>query len=190
MRQGRTDDAIIVFDDILAKHPARLATKILLARAYEQNGEWLRAQELANKILKELPTDDRALAVLANAQTALGKTADALQSYRKLYKVRPDVAQYRLGLARTLLANGRAPEALGLIRELRKNAPAPDENIMLVAFEADALFALSRGEEAVQMAKSAYAAKPEDYRLGLILAGAYARTDRPVSYTHLTLPTN
>ena len=172
LRQGRTEEAIAQFDEIIAKAPKRASTLVLLARAYEQSREWLRAEALSKKLLEQLPTDARVMSVLARSQSMLGKLDEALATYRRLIDTWPDVPSYRIRFAQMLLANKRAEEVLERVRQWRQAGP---DSSLLVALEADALLALRRMDEAIGVVKSAYEKSPEDAGVGMILAGLCGR---------------
>ncbi|MFH0964465.1 MAG: tetratricopeptide repeat protein [Planctomycetota bacterium] len=172
LREGRTADAIRSFDKLLADHPKRVATQVLLAWAYEAEKEWHRALALAKDLLSNLPNDDRVIGIAARCQTALGQYEEALASYRRLYDLRPNVASYRVELAKALVIAGKAKEAEGLLEQWRTEAPTETAYVALLA---DARFAQGNGQGALQGVEEAYRSSGEDPQMGLILVGLHQR---------------
>jgi serine/threonine protein kinase/tetratricopeptide (TPR) repeat protein len=110
--------------------PANALATMALASAWGQLGYDDRARELAKKafdLSSGLPREQQ-LAVQAQYKSTIHDWNGAIEAYRSLIKLFPDVEEYPLQLSQALNSAGKSQDALSLLRQTRAAFPsAPDD---------------------------------------------------------------
>ncbi len=88
------------FKRALQKEPEKLSVKLELAALYVAQGKAEKAGEMLEGIVRDNPSDVRALYLLADTEIMRGRKVPALAIYRKLRAINPSdpVAGYKAGL--------------------------------------------------------------------------------------------
>ena len=110
---------------------------------------------------------------LAFAQGMLGRTPDAIASYRKVLELKPGLYEAQLNLGILLLQTKQPAEAAPLLEEAAKQKP---KEFRPVWYAAEALLASDKAGEAVPLFRSAVALNQESKEAQLGLARALAKT--------------
>lgn len=119
------------FNRALQKDPERISAEIELAALYAGQGKPEKARALLEEIVKKVPTNNRALYLLADTESRLGRKADALARYKKLGEMNPadPVAPYKVGLLHFELGHVAIAETIAA--ELVKKFPERAEGYRL-----------------------------------------------------------
>lgn len=115
----------------LQEEPDKLTTKLELAVVHAGNGKIAEAKVLLEEIVRKIPTNTRALYLLATIETKLGRKVEALTIYNKLGEINPAdlVAPYKAGLLHFEMEHYAIVEAIA--SELIKKFPSQAEGYRL-----------------------------------------------------------
>jgi tetratricopeptide (TPR) repeat protein len=115
----------------LNKEPERSSTKLELATLHAGQGKTEKARELLEEIVRNAPTNTRALYLLADTETTLGRKVEALELYKKLAVINAadPVAPYKAGLLHYEMEHFVIAETIA--GELIKKFPANAEGYRL-----------------------------------------------------------
>lgn len=172
LKSGKIEQALVNFREALSLNPQSLPAQIGLAE-----GEYAAGREAvaANEFERARQIDNQnksALLALARIHSHQASTwSQAESNYRDYLKQDPNDAHVKLGLARVLAWQHKAPDAVRLY-ELPDVAP-----LMSDADWRDFAFALvktGRGPQAVPVLRTLLAKTPGDEELSLQLADIYA----------------
>jgi serine/threonine-protein kinase PknG len=111
LAQGKTQETLKAFEDILSEMPGELAPKQAVARAYEASGELDRAAGYYDAVSRADASFTSAAFGLARCLERKGDRAGAAEAYRRVPASSSRYAQAQMALARALLAE--APGAAG-----------------------------------------------------------------------------
>jgi tetratricopeptide (TPR) repeat protein len=100
-----------LWSDVLARYPASETANLNMAQALLQKGDWPRAQEYLNTVLRLNPDNPDALYDLGTALAMAGRPAEALPLLEKSVRVKPAAAPAWNNLGLTFAALGRRAEA-------------------------------------------------------------------------------
>ncbi len=111
-KKGRIEEAIEILVQGLSHHPLYISARVLLARCYEDMGEWERAR---NEWKSVLDLDDRnlvALKAMGEIDKLLGNLDRSLEWFRKYLDEFPDddTVRERLAQIESELVSSREPE--------------------------------------------------------------------------------
>jgi len=152
LSRGEAAAAAATFRSLLRLAPGVLAVRQNLAAALLGAGEPEQAASEARDGLKLAPEDAGLLTVLGDALAWLGARGASVEAYRRALAADPGRRATRNNLALGLLAQGRAAEALPIVRELARELP------QAAAALGQCLQALGRHAEAA----AAFARLPDD----------------------------
>lgn len=112
LAQGLMGEAVQAYETVLKLDPGHLEALNAMAMAALRQGDRVRAMALLQQALGHAPQDPLSLNNLAQAYQAGGELEAALQCYRDLLQLKPEIYAARLSAARLLEALGRADQAL------------------------------------------------------------------------------
>jgi tetratricopeptide (TPR) repeat protein len=145
----RTAESLLPADD-----PALPDVWALVGRERQERGEWGAAAAAYRRVVERIPLHDGAWRELGQVYELQGQLADAETAYTRALAVRGDFELALRDLARVLLRQDKAAEALPLIERCLKLAqPEPETHVL----HARALWLLSRWPETVAAADRALA---------------------------------
>lgn len=81
-REGNNQDAIIAYNDCLAKHPKHFEAQLSLARLFQSTGNNDDCVKQLNKLLKMDPSNEQATFMIANIKLVKGETEAAINIYK------------------------------------------------------------------------------------------------------------
>ena len=134
-QNGRLDQAIPIYGELLASHPGEPNTAHLLAVALYQSGDAARAVEHVECALEAVPDAAPFLLSYGQILVALGRKSDAEQVYEKVLALVPDDLDARANLANLHSAEGRldaAEKEYRRIIEYDESQYAAHNNLALV----------------------------------------------------------
>ena len=167
-----------------------IATLLLLGLAglvVQRNEAWRNELSLWSDAHEKNPQAVRPLLYMGNAERARGNIDQAVRAYAKALEIEPDNAVVRAGMGNALMDLGRVDLAITAFRTALEDQPLmTDLNYSLGR-------ALQAGGQLAE-ARTSYARLPVDsphWAVALNNIGTtFEQGGQPVSYTHLTLPTN
>ncbi|MGB0498646.1 MAG: tetratricopeptide repeat protein [Rubricella sp.] len=116
--QGDMDDAVAFLEELASQGGGQdLAAEIAVVRARLASGDTEGAMSYLDGLLSENPENFTLRFVQATVLSALGRSDDAVTSYRALIEERPQVEQLWIGLIRSLYAQGELEEAEAALAE-------------------------------------------------------------------------
>jgi tetratricopeptide (TPR) repeat protein len=162
----------------MKEYSEKQAWLIKRAKRYARNGNAGAVERVTLDLLRELPDDTVALAMLGAARFQSGRPAEAIVSYERALEVDQDVAllRYQLGLAQAAL--GRHEEALESWQPLLDD----DAEFMAHYQSAMALLALGRVPEAEPLIHIACERMPPEHLLSAELNRMAARYSEGASH--------
>lgn len=144
--QGKYDDALLLFRELLAENPTLVDAHLGLGRTYESMGDLAKAE----------PAYARAAALDADnfdAQVSLGRVLnglrrypDAIRAFHRALIIRPDNLEANVGMAMAYLKENQAQEALAFAQKAVELAPSDGEARVNLAV---ALERLGRNADAI-----------------------------------------
>ncbi|MDR3515544.1 MAG: tetratricopeptide repeat protein [Azospirillaceae bacterium] len=123
-QNGRLDDAVQLYRDILAVHPRHPGALHLLSQAYATRGKLVQARRLAHAALVQEPGNTAlwlGAAVIAHQD---GRLPEAVISWRRALTVTPDSVEALNNIAQVLQAAGDPANAELLFKQALAHAPA------------------------------------------------------------------
>jgi serine/threonine-protein kinase PknG len=105
LAQGKTQETLKAFEDILSEMPGELAPKQAVARAYEASGEIDRAAGYYDAVSRADPSFTSAAFGLARCLERKGDRAGAAEAYRRVPASSSRYAPAQMALARALLSD-------------------------------------------------------------------------------------
>jgi LmbE family N-acetylglucosaminyl deacetylase/tetratricopeptide (TPR) repeat protein len=151
VRQNRLDDAIRIYEEIVASHPDDAAARIELGELYSWRRDYDRAIVTFKDIIATDTLDIGALKGLARVLRWATRYQESEATYGRVLVREPDDVDALAGLAQTVAQQKRLDEALALINRAVRKAPA---NIDLLKTKADILGWSNRYREAEQEYRS------------------------------------
>lgn len=110
--QERWNQALALLEPLVAEHPDNVQAHILLGVTLQELGEFARAADQANKILKLDPYSSTGYCLRAKSLEKLGKTEEALKDYTAAANLNQKHLDSRMHRAILLNELGRPNEAL------------------------------------------------------------------------------
>jgi serine/threonine-protein kinase len=173
--QGQIDGARKTLDLLLDRSPGNLAGLSLLAQIEVSSGNFQRAIELYDELVRRSPGLTN-LSALGLAYFFLGRYSEAAATFRRALDLQPDYPGLVLNLADSYLLLGRNAEAEALylrLVELIEADPAASDP-QLLTNKAQALAHLGRGRQAVAALQDALRVAPDNgfvaYEASLVYA--------------------
>jgi tetratricopeptide (TPR) repeat protein len=124
MQPGGQRDAIRVLEDLARRSPPTPDERFLTARLYEASGNWPKARELLRSALASDENNPAYLTALTRGLLIHGQASDAEPWLARLEKLQPQSAQAVELKARVLAAQGKANEAVALLKGYTSDKPA------------------------------------------------------------------
>lgn len=104
--------ALAKLEPLVAEHPENVQARILLSETLRELGQYARAAEQANRILKLDPYSSAGFCLRAASLEKLGKTEEALRDYTAAANLNPKDQESLMRRATLLNMLGRSKEAL------------------------------------------------------------------------------
>jgi len=123
MKQNKTDEAIMVFDEMLMLDPGNHLAWYNKANALAKKGLWKEAADVYNEAVKLRPDFHKGWYNMALALDESGDRQAAIKAYMKTIELRPDFAEAYNNLGIALSLEGRREEALDIYEEGIKADP-------------------------------------------------------------------
>ncbi len=156
-------------------HPQSGLILEAMVRGYLQRSRYKDAGFLVERWLERAPDDPYALFCRAWVREELGPEVQAIEDYQRVLELDPDQDEARLRLARMLLRNARAAEALEVARALAARHPGdPVAQATLAAVQAE----LGDLPAAEASARAAVAADPNSDDALVVLGRVLIDTER------------
>jgi serine/threonine-protein kinase PknG len=124
LAEGRYDDAVHCFDDVLSQLPGELAPKLALAMAAELNGDYGRAAGYYDTVSATDPAYTNACAGLARCRALAGDRSAAVAAYSRIPDTSSAYGASQIGAVRALVAPGSAIVELEQAEQLLADLPA------------------------------------------------------------------
>jgi putative PEP-CTERM system TPR-repeat lipoprotein len=149
---------------VAPKHPQTLLLEALLA---EQKGDYKRAREITQLLLRGAPNNPLVLMLAGQTELKLNSMAQAEAHFAKAIQLVPKAAQPRRQLAQVQLRTGQGDKAMLTLRPLVDAVP-PDAQAITLYAQAQLMTGDTKGAEA-SFARAAKL-KPDDPRLRTTVA--------------------
>ncbi|MBC8135840.1 MAG: tetratricopeptide repeat protein [Fibrella sp.] len=135
IRAGDVSGAILSYRKAVNLSPVNPTYRTVLASAYLQAGRKGDALSEAKRALDVIPVEDQkgrlaATRLLADILVQNGDVTAARTTYENILRAKPTATWAKVGLAETLLTDGKVDEATALYRSARADAPA-DKEVLL-----------------------------------------------------------
>ncbi len=124
-RQGRVDEAVEQFQQALDALPDYPYALVNLARALDQTGNPAQAKQHYEKSLRYLPNRLETYLALGRIEELDKNPSAAVRWYSECLSRDPNQSNARLGLATSLVAQGRHAEALQHLQFVLRRSPSP-----------------------------------------------------------------
>jgi Flp pilus assembly protein TadD len=124
---GEYDDAIAVFQALLAKDPDSVRANIGMGRLKLQKDPRA-AEAMFQKVLNKDPQNQAALNNLGIARDLQGRHAEAQLTYRQVLAIDPNLDSAKVNMALSLAMSGQGPAAIELLRS-EANRPGADMKV-------------------------------------------------------------
>ncbi len=122
-QEGNARRATQFYNSAIEKFPSFRRAYKNLGLLYVQEGNFERAIPTISKALELGEVDGRAYGLLGYGYLTLGRYYPAEAAYRQAILMQPEVKDWQLGLARTLLQSQRYADAIALFDTLLKDEP-------------------------------------------------------------------
>jgi tetratricopeptide (TPR) repeat protein len=122
-KQGRLDEAALLYHAILAAQPGHLEALHLLGVVAHQRCDHARATELIGRAIAGNPDNATYHANLAEAYRAMGRLEQAVASCRAALRLRPHYREAANNLGLALLGQGKTDDAIAQFREAFRLKP-------------------------------------------------------------------
>ncbi len=123
IKEGKTDSAIVLLQEVINKYPQNETAYLELGKAYLKLARYLLAEETFKEGLKVLPTYEPAYYYLADAQFKAGKGDIAIQTLKKLLEINYKYLLAYINLADYYVAQNKAGEAEDILEECLEIKP-------------------------------------------------------------------
>ena len=110
---GREDEAIAIYDELIKKHPDVSGLKFEKAYCYYQKQEYKNAYKTLKPTLSAPDANPQYFAVAGNAQDLMGKPEDALKTYQAGLEKFPDSGYLHLETGNVLIGLGYTAQGVG-----------------------------------------------------------------------------
>jgi predicted TPR repeat methyltransferase len=163
-RQGKVDDAVVIYRQILAAVPDQVDALHFLGVAEHQKGRSEKALELLDRAASLAPDLPDVHNNRGNVLKLLGRLDEAEAAYRRVIELRPDDAAAHNNLGTVLRERGRIDEAVETYRRVISKHPDFYEAHQNLG---NTLAALERFDEALESHRRALELRPgagESYR--------------------------
>ena len=110
---GREDEAIAIYDELIKKHPDVSGLKFEKAYCYYQKQDYKNAYKTLKPTLSAPDANPQYFAVAGNAQDMMGKPKDALKTYQAGLEKFPDSGYLHLETGNVLIGLGYTAQGVG-----------------------------------------------------------------------------
>lgn len=110
---GREDEAIAIYDELIKKHPDVSGLKFEKAYCYYQKQDYKNAYKTLKPTLSAPDANPQYFAVAGNAQDMMGKPKDALKTYQAGLEKFPDSGYLHLETGNVLIGLGYTTQGVG-----------------------------------------------------------------------------
>lgn len=122
-REGRLDEAALLYQQILAESPHDFDATQLLGVVALQRGDFYAAQELLRSALQMEPHDTSVIANLATSHMQVGHYEVALELFESALKLQPESSMWNANLGTVLHNMGRHGDAIPPLRKAYLSDP-------------------------------------------------------------------
>ena len=144
--QGRLDDALVGFDEVIRQHPEQVVAKAGRAEVLKAQGRLDDALAAYDEVIRQHPEQVVAKAGRAEVLKAQGRLDDALAAFDEVIRQHPEQVVAKAGRAEVLKAQGRLDDALAAFDEVIRQHP---ENAVAKTGRAEVLKAQGRLDDAL-----------------------------------------
>lgn len=160
------------------KEPRQVNVASALSTLYLRRGDRRNALQVAEALVKGMPSEALAYNLLGVVRAAAGQPADARAAYTKALSLAPELAPPQLNLARLDAAEGKPEAARQRLAALLKRAP---QNVQAMTELARVEMRMGRAAEAQGPLERAWALAPGDVPVGLELLALYRQLNKPAA---------
>lgn len=172
-RTGKIDEAFAAYTRVIERESTNHLAREGRARILEQKGELTRAAEDYSIAYRQQPSPDLALR-LAQLYRRAGQPQAAVQIYRSLIRDKPDQMSLRVDLARAMVENNQAEEA---VKEIEPVLAANPDSPKLLLLVGDLAFK-DKPDVAAGYYRRALAANPADNDTRVKLGATLVRAQK------------
>jgi tetratricopeptide (TPR) repeat protein len=175
LRQGRLDNAISLYKDVLDIKPDDSATREELAKCYIKKNDFDNAVKISKEMIKINPKESQAYVILALSLAEKGLWDQAIQNYRQAVRLNPDNYLVRFKLAETYRKNNMINSAIDEYKYIAEHSQDADRALLPLG---DMYLKLKKYAAAVECYKEVIKRQPRLVAAYANLASAYAGLDK------------
>lgn len=172
----QTDLGLAALRRAFDKEPRQVNVASALSTLYLRRGDRHNALQVAEALVKGLPSMGLAYNLLGAVRSANGQPAEARAAYMKALSLTPDLVPAQLNLSRLDAAEGKLDAARQRLAGLLRKAP---QQVQAMTELARVEMRAGRPVEAQGWLEKAWGLAPGDVPVGLELLGLYRQTNKP-----------
>lgn len=157
------------------KEPRQVNVASALSTLYLRRGDKRNALQVAEALVKGVPSEGLAYNLLGAVRSAGGQSAEARAAYTKALSLAPDLVPAQLNLSRLDLAEGKLDAARERLSGLLRQSP---QHVQAMTELARVEWRAGRLAEAQGLLEKAWARAPGDQQVGLELLGLYRQMNK------------
>ena len=170
LNRGDTDEAIGELEQVVEQNPGKVESRIMLALARLNAGDYGKALEISTALLEEQPEDPQVQYLHGSALEMSNDATSAVGFYERTLELDPKYSAAELALARIDLDSGRRDEATLRIEALLKKEP---NNATAQVWLAQMAMQDGKSSDAIRRFEAARASDKSALQPRLILADLY-----------------
>lgn len=175
-RDGRFDEAVSIYQELLLQDPGNVRARVALGEAYAARGDALLAVEQFEAAKAAAPEDPDVVAGLASALAGLGRYERAERELRRALRTHPDHAGLHELLGLQYFRRGSYHQAEA---ELRRALELDPNRAVAYHHRGEALNQLGRVDEALDMLMRAVQLDPQNAKAYYMMGILYDRKHLP-----------
>ncbi len=175
LKRGQAARAGDVAEEVLRGTPGYVPAMRLLAQARINQGDWIRAQAVADELGRVQNQKQAADQVRGAIFAARKNYSESIAAFRRAFDESPNDVQPLVSLVRSYLLAGKQDEAIAFLRSVVRASPGNTDAKLLLAQLLGMKGDLAGSRQAFQ---SAVAERPKDAAAHIGLANVYMRENR------------
>ena len=178
IRAKRPQQAGLILEEVVAKHPTAPGPAHLLALNYVTSGNFVKALEASQEAARAHPDDVELLQVRGAAYIATGDTGNALSHFQRIVQLLPESAEahFKLAAIHNALKDGAAAR-----KELDAALKYDPKHLNAKITLAQLNLAEGKADEALRLAKELQLEHPETQQGPIIEAQALSGQSKPAA---------